>query len=207
MSTKTKIILESEAAEKVREAMRVEIKRQFGGVLPQRVNDIFENALNLFPDLELSRAQSGAFIDLEAVNLTSAARNSAYSGNALQFIQCYAEQHSTGALAQHTTPLERKVWGLSEAEYFNLASNADLPLDQRTQIVEIWKRKPKSEAEQLNETLINEDLSVNDRLEAAYKFRGEQSPQAAKETEKGLKTKLTDVSTNVLDKIDIILSK
>lgn len=207
MSTKTKIILESEAAEKVREAMRAEIKRQFGGVLPQRVSQMFENSLSLFPDIELTKAQSGAFIDLETVTLSNSGQKRMYNGNALQLIQSYKAQDSTGALAQHTTSLERRVWGLSEADYLTLASNSDLPLDQRTQIVDTWKRKPKNEAEQLNDTLLNEDLTVNDRIEAAYKFRGEQSPQAAKEAENGRKTKVADENTTVLDKIDIILSK
>lgn len=84
MSTKTKIILESEAAEKVREAMRAEIKRQFGGVLPQRVSQMFENSLSLFPDIELTKAQSGAFIDLETVTLSNSGQKRMYNGNALQ---------------------------------------------------------------------------------------------------------------------------
>ena len=111
MTTKTKIILDNEAADKVREIMRTELKRQFGGFVPKQVSQMFENTLRLFPDVELTKEQRGAYLEPETVLLTSNARNSS-CGNVWQLIESYKTEHHSGALGQPATPLEMKGWDL-----------------------------------------------------------------------------------------------
>ena len=205
MSTKTMIVLDNEAADKVREIMRTELKRQFGGFVPKQVSQMFENTLRLFPDVELTKEQRGAYLEPETVLLTSNARNSS-CGNVWQLIESYKTEHHSGALAQPATPLEMKVWDLSEDEYLRLATNRDLPLEQRQQIADAWEKRPDEEKE-LIETLLDKDLTIEERLKAVYKFEDEVNPQDAKDVENGLKTKLTDENVTVLDKIDDILNK
>lgn len=205
MDTKNKILLDGEAANKVRETMRAEIKRQFGGVVPKQVSQMFENTLQKFPDLELTKAQSGAYLEPETVLLTSSDRNSS-CGNFLQLIESYKAEYYTGAVGEPATPLELKVWNMSEDEFLAVVTNRDLPLEQRKQLADAWEKRP-DEEKQLIETMLNTDLTVEERLNAVYKYEDEVNPQAAKDAENGLKTKLADESVKLLDKIDDLLAK
>lgn len=184
--------------------MRAEIKQQFGGTLPQRVEQMFENTLRLFPEIRLTKQPIGEFIPFETVEL-SGEKGTCFN-NAFQIIEQYCTEYHSGALEQRITPLERRVWGLTEKQYSKLITDENLPIEQRVEINEAWKRKPDAEKE-LTETLLNEDLTIEERLDAAYKFREIENPETRKETENGLKTRLADESVNVLDKIDDILSK
>lgn len=205
MGTKTTIVLDNEAAENVREIMRAEIKRQFGGMVPKKVNELFENTLRLFPDIELTKAQSGAYLEPETVLLTSSARNSS-CGNVWQLIESYKTEYYTGAVGEPASPLELKVWNMSEDEYLEAVTNRDLPLEQRKQLADAWEKRPDEEKE-LIQTMLNKDLTVEERLNAVYKYEDEVNPQAAKDAENGLKTKLADESVKLLDKIDDLLIK
>jgi len=205
MDTKNKILLDGEAAEKVRESMRAEIKRQFGGVVPKQVSQMFENTLRLFPDIELTKPQHGAYLEPATVVLTSSDRNSS-CGNVWQLIESYKADYYTGAVGEPATPLELKVWNMSEDEYLSAVTNRDLPLEQRKQLADAWEKRP-DEEKQLIETMLNTDLTVEERLNAVYKYEDEVNPQAAKDAENGLKTKLADESVKLLDKIDDLLAK
>ncbi len=205
MDTKIKISLDGEAANKVRETMKAELKRQFGGIVPKQVSQMFENTLQKFPDIELTKAQSGAYLEPETVLLTSSDRNSS-CGNFLQLIESYKAEYHTGGMGQPATPLELKVWDMSEDEYLEAVTNRDLPLEQRKQLADAWEKRP-DEEKQLIETMLNTDLTIEERLNAVYEFEDETNPQAAKDAENELKTRLADESVNVLDKIDDILTK
>lgn len=205
MDTKNKILLDGEGADKVREKMRAELKRQFGGMVPKQVNEQFENTLRLFPDIELTKAQTNAYLEPETVLLTSSARNSS-CGNFWQLIESYKAEYYTGAVGEPATPLELKVWNMSEDEYLEAVTNRNLPLEQRKQLADAWEKRPDEEKE-LIQTMLNKDLTVEERLNAVYKFEDEVNPQAAKDAENELKTKLADKSVKVLDKIDDLLTK
>ena len=205
MDTKNKILLDGEGAEKVRETMRAELKRQFGGMVPKKVNELFENTLRLFPDIELTKAQTTAYLEPQTVLLTSSARNSS-CGNVWQLIESYKAEYYTGAVGKPATPTELRVWNMTEDEYVQAVTNRDLPLEQRNQLADAWDKRPDEESE-LIQTMLNKDLTVEERLNEVYKFEDEVNPQAAKDAENGLKTKLADESVNLLDKIDDLLTK
>ena len=203
MDTKTKILLDNETAEKVRERMRAEIKQQFGGTLPPRVEQLFENTLKLFPEITLTKAPLGEFIPFETVILSNETQI-CYS-NGFQIIEDYSTEYHSGVLEQRITPLERKVWGLSEKQYSKLITDENLPIEQRIEINEAWKSKPDAEKE-LTEALLNDNLTIEERLNEAYKFREETNPQDVKDAENERKTKLLNENVNILEKIDDILT-
>lgn len=204
MDTTTKIVLDNEAAQKVRERMRAEIKQAFGGTLPQRVEQMFESALQRYPEITLTKKPIGDFIPLDTVLLSN--DTAICYSNALQVIKDYSTEYHSGALGQRITQLEQKVWGLSEQEYSKLITDDNLPIEQRIEINEAWKSKPDAEKE-LTEKLLNDDLTIEERLDRAYKFREENNPEDAKEAEKELKAKLSNENISILDKIDDILNK
>lgn len=197
--------MEHQKLNAAKELVQFSLSSKFGFNVPERVQIIFNDFMHRYPDMSLKDFDL-LRPDLSKIIFSSNERNSVYFENAEQFITKLYDSNRTGEINEFLTPLEQMVLNMTESQYLNIASNHDLPLEQRLALAEAWENR-KTPERILEETLNNEDLSVAERIEAAYKFENEISPKEQERAENERKDWIKDNNVSLLEKIDLLTKK
>ena len=142
---------------------------------------------------------------IREVKLTNNDRDIVCTYSAKNIVEKLVKDYQTDQPKNEPTQLEYKVWSLTEEQYLELVNREEIPLNERLQMSEIWKRKPSEELDYIN-MLLDETITPTEKIEKMYQRKGEISPMRAKEIEAEKMERFHSEGMELTDKIDELLT-
>ena len=173
--------------------------------LPMSVAESIRKTFEAFPDFEIKEGADVLTVDLDEVKLTNNDRDIVCTYSAKNIVEKLVKDYQTDQPKNEPTELEYKVWGLTEEQYLELINREEIPLNERLQMSEIWKRKPSEELDYIN-MLLDETITPKEKIEKMYQRKGEISPMRAKEIEAEKMERFHSEGMELTDKIDELLT-
>lgn len=173
--------------------------------LPMSVAESIRKTFEAFPDFEIKEGADVLTVDLDEVKLTNNDRDIVCTYSAKNIVEKLVKDYQTDQPKNEPTQLEYKVWSLTEEQYLELVNREEIPLNERLQMSEIWKRKPSEELDYIN-MLLDETITPTEKIEKMYQRKGEISPMRAKEIEAKKMERFHSEGMELTDKIDELLT-
>lgn len=173
--------------------------------LPMSVAESIKKTFEAFPDFEIKEGADVLTVDLDEIKLTNNDRDIVCTYSAKNIVEKLVKDYQTDQPKNEPTQLEYKVWSLTEEQYLELVNREEIPLNERLQMSEIWKRKPSEELDYIN-MLLDETITPTEKIEKMYQRKGEISPMRAKEIEAEKMERFHSEEMDLTDKIDELLT-
>ncbi|MEZ7507619.1 hypothetical protein QO190_01260 [Cloacibacterium sp. Arc13] len=173
--------------------------------LPMSVAESIKKTFEAFPDFEIKEGTDVLTVDLDEVKLTNNDRDIVCFYSAKNIVEKLVKDYQSDRPNNEPSQLEYKVWSLTEEQYLELVNREEIPLNERLQMSEIWKRKPSEELDYIN-MLLDETITPTEKIEKMYQRKGEISPMRAKEIEAEKMERFHSEGMELTDKIDELLT-